>query len=134
MTARHRLTRAVGSDLWHTNSPGAGISFVPVHKQKQPALRRLPRKLAIFDTSIVRDEELTSVATTNRGRLGTRRTVGYSAMKNNLTRRRLGAAFALAAFLLAGTIIVVPKVTATTDAASADPYGIDILALNPEHE
>jgi hypothetical protein len=55
-------------------------------------------------------------------------------MKNNLTRRRLGAAFALAAFLLAGTIIVVPKVTATTDAASADPYGIDILALNPEHE
>jgi hypothetical protein len=108
--------------------------LVPVHKQKQPASRRLLRKLAIFNTSVEHDEELTSVATTNRGRLGTRRTVGYSAMKNNLTRRRLGAAFALAAFLLAGTIIVVPKVTTTTDAASADPYGIDILALNPEHE
>lgn len=53
-------------------------------------------------------------------------------MENHLTRRRLGAALALAAILLA-IVIVAPKAMTTTDTASAD-YGIDILALDPGRE
>ena len=58
-------------------------------------------------------------------------------MKDRLTRQHLSAAaFALAALLVADTIIAVPNATTATDAASADPnaYGIDILALNPKNE
>lgn len=54
-------------------------------------------------------------------------------MTNPMARRHLGAAFVLAALLLASPVIVALKV-ATSDAAPVEPYGIDILALNPEHE
>jgi hypothetical protein len=63
--------------------------------------------------------------------------VGHTAMKDHLTRQHFSAAaLALAALLLAETIIAVPNATTATDAASADPntYGIDILALNPKNE
>lgn len=54
-------------------------------------------------------------------------------MKNPATGERLGAAFVLAALLLANIGIVALKL-ATSDAALAEPHSIDILALNPEHE
>ena len=57
-------------------------------------------------------------------------------MKDHLTRQHFGAAvFALAALLLADTIVV-PNATTATDPVSTDPntYGIDILALNPKNE
>ena len=55
------------------------------------------------------------------------------AMKNQTTRQHLGAAFVLAALLLAGIAITALKAT-TSDAASAGTHGLDILALDPGHE
>jgi hypothetical protein len=69
--------------------------------------------------------------------LRTRRIVGHTAMKNHLTRQHFSAAtLALAAVLLAETIIAVPNARTAADAASADSnsYDIDILALNPKNE
>ncbi len=45
--------------------------------------------------------------------------------------------FALAALVLVGAFVILPTMTAMAteaDAAPADPYGVDFLALNPEHE
>ena len=55
-------------------------------------------------------------------------------MENCVTRQRVGAAFTLATLLLVGALGVGPKTMSSLDKASADAYGIDILALNPEHE
>jgi len=55
-------------------------------------------------------------------------------MKNYLRRQDLGAALVLGVLLLAGIVVVVPKAATTMDTVSADRYGIDLLALNPEHE
>lgn len=54
------------------------------------------------------------------------------AMKNQTTRQHLGAALVLAALLFAGAIAVAAK--GITGVASADSYGLDILALDPDRE
>lgn len=84
-------------------------------------------------TELTLVETARSYALAIEGKPGIRRTEGR-AMKNHLTRRRLGAALALAAILLAGAIVVAPKAMTTPDAASTDPYGVDILALDPGRE
>jgi len=53
-------------------------------------------------------------------------------MKNQTTRQHLGAALVLAALLFAGAIAVAAK--GITGVASADSYGLDILALDPDRE
>ena len=47
------------------------------------------------------------------------------------------ALLALAALILVGAFAILPNMAAMAteaDAAPADPYGVDFLALNPEHE
>ena len=52
-------------------------------------------------------------------------------------KKRDRALLALAALILVGAFAILANMTAMAteaDAAPADPYGVDFLALNPEHE